>query len=149
MAFIGQHLIKAVPVNMHLMFALNHTSKAYLFKPEATRVNVTKYSFWKSFLSFFWIYITHFPASAAVLNGRAGEASGAGNQSSGSCYSRKELRTHLTGPGLPLLSVYLHQPVVASLSKSRQRKAALSDRWHPGESFRAWNTYFFSCKSCS
>lgn len=41
MTLIVQQLIKIVPINTHLTFALNHTSKACLFKPETARSSGT------------------------------------------------------------------------------------------------------------
>lgn len=48
---------------------MNHTSKACLSQRHLSHyyASFTKYNFWKSFLFFFWIHITHVPASSLAI----------------------------------------------------------------------------------
>lgn len=137
MTLIIQQLIKVVPINMHLMFTLNHTSKACLFKQETSQ-SLLWWFYQVHFVEIlpllFWICITHFSCLLPGYHAQRQRRRETRNcsQSSGCCYSRQDLRIHSTALGFPLLSVWvraLHQSTATSSTKSRQPKAGVTLQW--------------------
>lgn len=133
MTLIIQNWIEVVPINMHLMLTLNHTSEACISQTHLSHyyAGFTRYNFWKFFLFFFWICIARFPASSLATMPNSREMRNC-SQSSRCCCSRQDFRIHPTALGFPLLSVCvsaLHQPTATSSTKSRLPKAGVTLQW--------------------
>lgn len=158
---IVQQLIKAVLINMHSMFALNHTSEACLFKPETTWSS----SCWFHQVQFLetlpllFLYLHHpfsclLPGSCAQRQSRGGRGAAVraqdpatADKSSGltsqdlACRCFQSVCAYCTNLQL---QVQQNQSSVRLASRCTE-----PDHWHPGESFRASNIRFFSYKGCS